>query len=135
MTAPDGTKWTVATRREPRGEEGEPDAAEAERKRFWDGPQGWLLSLVAIAGLVALSFVSPIAAVVLAASLAVAELVDGAWKRLRRPWLVEASSDGLQHDRAWRVAGPLRARRAAGEVARALERGYADWDPPDATRL
>jgi hypothetical protein len=79
--------------------------------------------------------VSPIAAVVVAASLAVAELVDAARTRLRRPWLVEASADGPQHERAWRVAGPLRARRAAGEVARALERGDADRDPAGAVRL
>ncbi len=90
---------------------------------------------MAIAALVGLSFLSPIAALVVFALLAVAEVVDRA-RRWSGPWLVEATAaGGPRPDIVWRAASRRRSREVADEVAGALERGQASLDPPGAERL
>jgi hypothetical protein len=80
----------------------------------------------------ALFFVSWVAALVLAGSLALAEGV-AVLRGRNRPWLVEASAAGGE-ELAWRVAGRRRAARAGREVAAALEHGRPAH-PEGATRL
>jgi hypothetical protein len=121
----------VSRRREPSD-----DASDEERagqKRFWNSPAGWAISAVAAAGFIALSLLYPLAALGLATILAVVEIVDQA--RRRKPWLVEATASDSQSGLAWRVAGRRRSGRVVDEVARALERGQTDLDPPGAERL
>ena len=119
----------MARRREP-----EDDLGDEARRRFWDSPAGWLLSAVAIAALVGLWLLSPIAVLAVGALLAAVELVDQVRQR-RRPWLVEARASESQRELAWRVAGRRRSSQVADEVAGALERGRSGLDPPGAERL
>lgn len=129
MIAPDGTEWTVSSRAEP-----DDDAEdESEEDGFWNSPVGWLISFAAIGTFIGVFFLSPLAAVAIAASLALVEAASLVRAR-DRPWLVEARASGPARDLAWRVAGRRRAARAVTEVADALERGLAA-EPEGATRL
>jgi hypothetical protein len=133
VLAPDGTAWAVSRRREPRDDT--PAAERQAQQRFWNSPAGWAVTAVAIAGLVGLSLLSPIATVVAVVLLGAVELADQV-RRRGGPWLVEATAaGGPRPDIAWRVAGLRRSRQVVDEVARALERGQTDVDPPGATRL
>ena len=90
---------------------------------------------MAVAALVGLSFLSPIATLAVFALLVVAEVVDSA-HRWSGPWLVEATAaGGPRPDIVWRAADRRRSREVADEVAGALERGQADRDVPGAERL
>lgn len=132
MTAPDGTAWTVSRRREPRDDA--PDTGRRAQQRFWNGPAGWSLSAVAIAGFVGLSLLSPIAALVVAALLVAVELADQA-RRLCGPWLVEARASGPERSLVWRVEGRRRSEAAVDEVAGALARGRESPDVGGGERL
>jgi hypothetical protein len=128
VTAPDGTEWAVARRREP------VKAADVERRGFFDTPLGWLVSLAAIAAFVGVFVVSELAALVLAATLAVVEIVDQV-RKAGGPWLVEAQPSGSEPRLQWRVHGWRRSRHVVEEVAQALEGGHAAIVPAGAERL
>ena len=123
----------MSRRRAP--QEDVPEEERRARQRFWNGPRGWALTAVAVAALVGLSFLSPIATLAVFALLVVAEVVDSA-HRWSGPWLVEATAaGGPRPDIVWRAADRRRSREVADEVAGALERGQADMDVPAAERL
>jgi hypothetical protein len=123
------------TRRLQPADDGEA-AARAEGRRFANSPLGWALTAVGIVGLVALSFVSPFAALGVAVALAGVEAVDQLRKRFAGgPWLVEAKPSGPERDRVWRIPGRRRSAAAVREVAQALERGHAEPDIRGAERL
>lgn len=132
VVAPDGTAWTVSRRREPSDDA--LDEEDEQRKSFWNSPVGWAISAVAVAAFVVLWILSSIAGLVVAGILLAVELVDRFWRR-GGPWLVEATASGAQKGLAWRVAGRRRSAQVVDEVARALERGQADLDPPGAERV
>ena len=121
----------MSRRREPSDDA--PDEEREEQKRSWNSPAGWAISTVAAAVLIASSLLEPLLGLGLATILVVAESVDQA--RRRKPWLVEATASGPQKGLAWRVAGRRRSGQVVDEVARALERGQTDLDPPRAERL
>ncbi len=128
MTAPDGTEWAVGRRREPL------EAPDGERRGFFDTPLGWLVSLAAVAVLVGVFVVSELAALVLVATLAVAEIVDQV-RKAGGPWLVEAEPSGSERSLQWRVQGWRRSRQVVEEVARGLEGGHGDIAPAGTERL
>jgi hypothetical protein len=128
VTAPDGTEWAVGRRREP------VEGADGERPGFFDTQLGWLVSLAAIAAFVGVFVVSEVAALVLAATLAVVEIVDQV-RKAAGPWLVEARSSEPGQSLRWRVHGWRRSRHVVEEVAQALERGHAAIVPAGAERL
>jgi hypothetical protein len=128
VTAPDGTEWAVGRRREP------VKAADGGRRGFFDTPLGWLVSLAAIAAFVGVFVVSELAALVLAATLGVVEIVDQV-RKAGGPWLVEARSSGSERSLQWRVQGWRRSRQVAEEVARSLEGGHGDIAPAGTERL
>jgi hypothetical protein len=124
----------VRRRREPSDDVPDDDERK-EQRRFWNSPAGWVVTAVAAAGFVALSLLSPIAALVAATVLVAVEVADQV-RRRSGPWLVEATaSGGPRPDLVWRVAGLRRSRHVVDEVARALERGQTSLDPPGAARV
>jgi hypothetical protein len=128
VTAPDGTEWAVGRRREP------VEAVDVEGRGFFDTQLGWLVSLAAIAAFVGVFVVSELAALVLAATLAVVELVDQV-RKAAGPWLVEARSSEPEQSLRWRVHGWRRSRQVVEEVARSLEGGRGDIAPAGTERL
>jgi hypothetical protein len=130
VTAPDGTEWAVGRRREP------VEAVDVEGRGFFDTQLGWLVSLAAIAAFVGVFVVSELAALVLAATLAVVELVDQV-RKAGGPWLVEAQPSGSEPGQSlrWRVHGWRRSRQVVEEVARSLEGGHGDIAPAGTERL
>jgi hypothetical protein len=109
-------------------------AADVERRGFFDTPLGWLGSLAAIAAFVGVFVVSEVAALVLAATLAVAEIVDQV-RKAGGPWLVEARSSEPDQSLRWRANGWRRSRQVVEEVARSLEGGHGDIAPAGTVRL
>ena len=122
----------MSRRREPSDDA--PDEEDEQRKSFWNSPVGWAISAVAVAAFVVLWILSSIVGLVVAGILLAVELVDRFWRR-GGSWLVEATASGAQKGLAWRVAGRRRSAQVVDEVARALERGQADLDPPGAERV
>ena len=123
---PDGARWTVKRLWWPR--------RRARRDSGWDDVLGFFPDVGPVddfaAGLVVLALVAAIAVLVvfflpeilLLLELLVLPLVFAYKVVFRRPWVVEAKSDGAARAR-WRVPGWRRSGEFAADVARRLERG------------
>ena len=125
VVAPDGRDWTVRRLWFPRLRRRGDSRGDGALDGFWAGGYADDLATAlvgVVAGLaiaVAVVFLLPYVFLVL--ELLVLPAVVLYRILFRKPWTIEARSDGER--RTWKVVGWRDSRRAVGEIARAIERG------------